>query len=137
MEDFRKLELPKAMKKSTKIIFATSYAAKIAIEKISRKLNRIKKLKTEVVPVKSNYWGQDITVAGLITTDDLIAALKDKKGDFVVIPSVMLRPYSEDFLDGKTLTYVKEQTQKDFFVLNNIYSVKELTDFLLENQEVL
>ena len=137
LEDFRKLELPKAMKKSTKIIFATSYAAKIAIEKISRKLNRIKKLKTEVVPVKSNYWGQDITVAGLITTDDLIAALKDKKGDFVVIPSVMLRPYSEDFLDGKTLTYVKEQTQKDFFVLNNIYSVKELTDFLLENQEVL
>ena len=137
MEDFRKLELPKAMKKPTKIIFATSYAAKIAIEKISRKLNRIKKLKTEVVPVKSNYWGQDITVAGLITTDDLIAALKDKKGDFVVIPSVMLRPYSEDFLDGKTLTYVKEQTQKDFFVLNNIYSVKELTDFLLENQEVL
>ena len=67
----------------------------------------------------------------------MIAALKDKKGDFVVIPSVMLRPYSEDFLDGKTLTYVKEQTQKDFFVLNNIYSVKELTDFLLENQEVL
>lgn len=137
LEDFRKLELPKAMKKPTKIIFATSYAAKIAIEKISRKLNRIKNLKTEVVPVKSNYWGQDITVAGLITTDDLIAALKDKKGDFVVIPSVMLRPYSEDFLDGKTLTYVKEQTQKDFFVLNNIYSVKELTDFLLENQEVL
>ena len=82
------------------------------------------------MPVKSNYWGQDITVAGLITTEDLINSLKDKKGDFVVIPSVMLRPYSEDFLDGKTLSYVKEKTGKEFFVINNIYSMKELVDYL-------
>ena len=109
---------------------ATSYAAKIALDEICTKLDKIKNLTTEVVPVKSNYWGRDITVAGLITTDDLIEALKDKDGDFVVIPSVMLRPYSEDFLDGKTLSYVKEQTGKDFFVIQNIYSMKELTDYL-------
>ena len=96
------------------------------------RLNKIKNLTSQVVPVKSDYWGQDITVAGLITTDDLIKALKDKDGDFVVIPSVMLRPYSEDFLDGKTLSYVKEQTQKEFFVIKNIYSMRELTDYLLK-----
>ena len=48
----------------------------------------------------------------------------------VVIPSVMLRPYSEDFLDGKNLDYVKEQSSKNFFVQQNIYSLKEVIDFI-------
>ncbi len=130
LEDFKALKLPSAVKKPLKIIFATSYAAKTALDEICKKLSKIKNLTTEVVPVKSNYWGQNITVAGLITTDDLIAALKDKSGDFVVIPSVMLRPYSEDFLDGKTLSYVKDKTGKEFFVIQNIYSMRELTDYL-------
>ncbi len=130
LEDFKALKLPNAVKKPLKILFATSFAAKTALDEICKKLSKIKNLTTEVVPVKSNYWGQNITVAGLITTDDLIAALKDKSGDFVVIPSVMLRPYSEDFLDGKTLSYVKEKTGKEFFVIQNIYSMKELTDYL-------
>ncbi len=130
LEDFKALKLPNAVKKPLKILFATSFAAKTALDEICKKLSKIKNLTTEVVPVKSNYWGQNITVAGLITTDDLIAALKDKSGDFVVIPSVMLRPYSEDFLDGKTLSYVKEKTGKEFFVIQNIYSMRELTEYL-------
>lgn len=130
LEDFKTLELPKTLDKPTKILFATSYAAKIALYKICERLDKIKNLETEVLPVKSNYWGRDITVAGLITTDDLIEAIKDKECDFVVIPSVMLRPYSEDFLDGKTLSYVKEKTGKEFFVINNIYSMRELTEYL-------
>lgn len=130
LEDFKKLSIPKSIKNPTKILFATSYAAKTAIETVCNRLDKVKNLSTEVVPVKSNYWGQDITVAGLITTDDLIESLKNKDCDFVVIPSVMLRPYSEDFLDGKTLSYVKEKTGKEFFVIQNIYSMKELTDYL-------
>ena len=130
LEDFKGLDIPQKINKKTKILFATSFAAKSALDIISSKLNRTENLTTEVVPVKSNYWGQDITVAGLITTDDLIAALKDKECDFVVIPSVMLRQYSEDFLDGQTLSYVKTRTKKEFFVINNIYSMKELTDYL-------
>ena len=130
LEDFKGLDIPKKINKKKKILFATSFAAKSALDIISSKLNKTENLTTEVVPVKSNYWGQDITVAGLITTDDLIAALKDKECDFVVIPSVMLRQYSEDFLDGQTLSYVKSKTKKEFFVINNIYSMKELVDYL-------
>ena len=130
LEDFKKLSLPQGLKKPVKILFATSFAAQTALNEICKKLGKIKNLTTEVVPVKSNYWGQNITVAGLITTDDLIKSLNGKDGDFVVIPSVMLRPYSEDFLDGRTLSYVKKQTGKEFFVIQNIYSMKELTDYL-------
>lgn len=130
LDDFKSSALPKLIKKPLKISFAASYAAKYAIEKIAKDLNKIKNLTVTVNPVKSNYWGQDITVAGLITTYDLINTVKDLDTDMVIIPTVMLKPYSEDFLDGKTLTYVKEQTGKDFFVVKDIYSMKEIVDYL-------
>ena len=130
LDDFNSRELPKALKNPLKMSFAASYAAKDTFEKISDKLNKIKNLVVNVNPVKSEYWGQDITVAGLITTGDLIRTVKDLDTDIVVIPSVMLRPYSEDFLDGKTLSYVKEQTGKEFFVVKDIYSMKEVVEYL-------
>lgn len=130
LDDFKSRELPLTLQKPLKMTFAASYAAKYAIEKISKKLNKIKNLTVTVNPVKSEYWGQDITVAGLITTDDLIKTVKDIDTDLVIIPTVMLKPYSEDFLDGRTLTYVKEQTGKEFFVVKDIYSMREIVDYL-------
>ena len=130
LDDFKSRKLPKKIKTPLKLSFATSYAAKYAIDKISEKLNKIKNLSVTVNPVKSDYWGQDITVAGLITTDDLIKTVKNIDADIVIIPSVMLRQYSEDFLDGKNLSYVKEKTGKGFFVVKNIYSMAEVVDYL-------
>ena len=36
----------------------------------------------------------------------------------------------EMFLDGKTLSYVKEQTGKEFFVIKDIYSTKEIVEYV-------
>lgn len=132
LDDFKSRKLPKKIKTPLKLSFATSYAAKYAIDKISEKLNKIKNLSVTVNPVKSDYWGQDITVAGLITTDDLIKTVKNIDADIVIIPSVMLRQYSEDFLDGKNLSYVKEKTGKEFFIVKNIYSMCEIVDYLYD-----
>ncbi len=129
-DDFKKLNLPKSVSKPYKIIFACSYAAKNMLQKVAQKLSKIKNLTVEAYPVKSNYWGEDITVAGLITTDDLIATVKDIDCDTVIIPTVMLRPYSEDFLDGKNLDYVRKKSGKNFFVQKNIYSLKEVVEFI-------
>lgn len=130
LDDFKSRKWPEKINKPLKISFATGYAAKYAIDKIAKKLNKIKNLSVTVNPVKSEYWGRDITVSGLITTEDLIRTVKDIDADLVIIPSVMLKPYSEDFLDGKTLSYVKEQTGRQFFVVEDIYSMKELCSYL-------
>lgn len=130
LDDFHKQKLPKSISKPYKMIFACSYAAKNMFFEIAEKLNRIKNLTVEIHPVQSKYWGEEITVAGLITSQDLIDTVKDLSCDIVVIPSIMLRPYSEDFLDGRTLSEVKKETKKEFFVQKNIYSLKEVTDFI-------
>lgn len=131
LDEFEKLKLPKLIKKETKITFATSYAAEYAIKKVCEKLNQnVKNLTCECVPVKSTYWGNNITVAGLITSDDLINSIKDKKADITIIPSIMLKAFSEVFLDGKTLDYVREKTHQNFFIVQNSNSVKEIIDMI-------
>ena len=130
LEDFKTLKLPEKISKSIKIALATGYAAKYALDKIAAELNNIENLSVSVNPVKSNYWGRDITVSGLITTDDLIRTIKDSDADLIVIPSVMLKPYSEDFLDGKNLDYVKLKSGKEFLIVKNFYSVNEIVDYI-------
>jgi len=130
LDDFAQLNLPKKLSKPLKAAFATSYAAKDAITEIAAELNNIVNFDAIVCPVKSAYWGRDITVAGLITTDDLIRTIKDVDVDIVILPSVMLKPYSEDFLDGKNLDFVRQESHKEFFVIQNIYSMSELVEYL-------
>ena len=130
LDNFKKLTLPKKISKPFKMTFATGYAALYAIEKIAARLDKIKNLSVSVSPVKSEYWGKNITVSGLITTDDLIRTVKDLDVDIVIIPSVMLKQYSEDFLDGKTLDYVKQKTCKEFLVVKDIYSMNEVVDYI-------
>ena len=48
----------------------------------------------------------------------------------VIISGVMLRPFTGDFLDGKTLTDVKNETGLDFLVIKDFYSSKEIVDYL-------
>ena len=130
IDDFESYELPDELSEPLDLVFATSYAGKDAIEYVSKRLNRIKNLKTSVYPVKSNYWGQNITVAGLITSQDLINTIKDIKSDYIVVPGVMLKPYTDSFLDGETLSHVEQITGKKFIVIHNQYSLGELIDFI-------
>ncbi len=126
LENFKACKLPKKLTKPLKLAFATSFAAKDAFFAIAERLNKIDNLTVTVHPVKSRYWGENITVAGLITSDDLIETVKDVEADFVVIPGIMLKPYSEDFLDGNNLDYVRAKTGKKFIVNTQKYKLDEV-----------
>jgi len=65
-----------------------------------------------VLPVQSDYFGGDVSVAGLLTGGDLIAAKDQIVGDFVIIPRVTLKSDEPVMLDGMRL----EQLQAQFDV---------------------
>lgn len=130
IDNFDSFELPKKLSKPLSLTLATSYAGKVALDYVSVKLNGIENLTCDVKPVRSDYWGENITVAGLITSDDLIRTVKDSTADYVVVPSVMLKPFSELFLDGKDLDYVRRETGKEFIVIKEQYSLGELVEWL-------
>lgn len=129
-DDYKSQKLPQHLAQPLNVVFATSYAAYDVMNEITSDMNKkIKNLSIKTISVKSEYWGRNITVAGLITSDDLINSVKCEVFDLLVIPSIMLRPYSEDFLDGKNLDYVRKQINKDILVIKNNYSVKEFIDY--------
>ena len=130
MDDFDTLDLPETIEKSLTICFACSVAAEKAFQYIAKGLNKIENLKVIVKPVKSTYWGKNITVAGLITSEDLINSIKNVDADYVIVPSIMLKPYTNLFLDGNSLDYVKEKTRKHIVVFEDNYSIGEILDLL-------
>lgn len=130
IDNFDTFDLPTSLSKPLSITIATSYAAKYAMDYVSKRLNSIKNLEVKVKPVRSDYWGENITVAGLITSDDLIETIKDDNSDYVMISSIMLKPFSELFLDGKDLDYVKKKSGKNIIVIKEQYSVEEVLEFI-------
>lgn len=130
MDDFDSLDLPEKIDNPLTICFACSVAAKTAFEYIAQGLNKIDGLTVQVQPVKSTYWGKNITVAGLITSEDLINAIKDMESDYIIVPSIMLKPYTNLFLDGNSLDYVREKTGKNIVVFEDNYSVSEVLELL-------
>lgn len=67
-------------------------------------------LKVHVYPIVNDFFGHQITVAGLITGRDLIAQLRGKDlGERLLISQNMLRRQEMDFLDDTTLAEVREK----------------------------
>lgn len=63
-----------------------------------------------VYPVVNDFFGESITVTGLLTAGDIIRQLKGKElGQQLLLPASMLRAESDVFLDDLTVQDVSEQ----------------------------
>ncbi len=65
-----------------------------------------------VYPIVNHFFGEEITVAGLVTGTDLTAQLKGMPiGEYLLVPSAMLREEERDFLDDYTINQVETTLQ--------------------------
>ncbi len=69
-------------------------------------------IRLTVYPIRNDFFGEMITVSGLITGQDLIAQLKGKPlGECLLLPENMFRSGEEVFLDDVTLEDVQNALQ--------------------------
>lgn len=92
---------------------ATGTAAAPYIEKLlMTAMEKCDKIKGQVFPIKNDFFGHAINVAGLITAQDMIAQLKGKNlGKRLLIPKNMLRHGETVFLDDLTIEDVERELQ--------------------------
>ena len=85
-----------------------------------------------VVPVKNRFFGESITVTGLLTGQDIVYALKDiNLGNRVLLSENILKADEEIFLDDMTLNEFKEVLQVDVSIVqSNGY---DFVDCILES----
>lgn len=94
-----------------KVSLATGEAAYPLILSLCEAVKRkYKNCDIDVYKIQNDFFGENITVAGLITGKDLIKQLQDKKLHArLIIPSVMLRSEGDMFLDSVTVEEAEEK----------------------------
>lgn len=135
-EDFErnKFKLPDKISNYKEITVVAGKIACKALNPIIAELNKINNLKIELLPIKSNFWGEDVTVSGLITGQDLLDNLLpiQSKLKHLVIPSVMFRKYTDEFLDSMSLQEIQNKLNVPINIIKNYYSTDELIDLILK-----
>ena len=87
------------------------------IEKLQMKFPNVK---VHLYWIRNDFFGVKITVAGLITGQDLTAQLKGRElGSKLLLPCNMLRDGEEVFLDDVTLTQVKDSLQVEIDIVKS------------------
>jgi len=90
-----------------KVSLVTGEAAYCIIKTLAEDIvKKCENLDCEVYKIKNNFFGEEITVAGLVTGIDIIEQLlphKDNLGEELLIPAVMLRYERDLFLDSTGL----------------------------------
>ena len=73
------------------------------LEKYCRGLEEKYDVKIDVCPVRNDFFGETVTVSGLVTGGDIIKQYRGKLRKDIIIPRTMLREFSGVFLDEVTL----------------------------------
>jgi putative radical SAM enzyme (TIGR03279 family) len=79
--------------------------------------------------VENNYFGGDVSVAGLLTGADLLSARARIRGDFAIIPRTTLKSDEEVMLDGMKLEELRQALGLPVYPL----ILKSFAQFLLSN----
>lgn len=107
--------------KEREISLATGKLAYPYLQKLLGRLqDKFPNLKVHLYQIKNEFFGEKITVSGLITGQDLMEQLRGKiLGTRLLLPCNMFRDGEEVFLDDVTLSQVKESLQVEVDIVKS------------------
>jgi putative radical SAM enzyme (TIGR03279 family) len=113
--------LPSKLSSQRSYTWVVGNAVEMAFQPLVKQLNAVEGLEIKLAALKSVYWGQEITVTGLLTGQDLISELSRKElGKAILLPSLMLKHDDTRFLDDLTVQEVSKQLNKPIIPITGI-----------------
>lgn len=107
-ETARRLDPDESENRARRVIMATGTSvAPFMRELLAR--NPIPGVDIAIHPIINRFFGETVTVSGLITGQDLVAQLKGEKADEILITESMLREGEDIFLDDMTLDQAQQE----------------------------
>ncbi len=96
-----------------KLTLATGVLAAPVIEEQIAKINRkYPEIEAEVITILNRFFGERITVAGLLTGTDIIDQLKGKElGEYLLLPEVLLKSGEDLLLDDLHISDIEKALQ--------------------------
>lgn len=117
------------------ISFATGVLAAPIIEGLfDRVREKYPQVRGRVYTIINDFFGHDITVAGLLTGRDIIGQLKGKPlGKYLILPDVLLRSGEDVLLDDVRVKDIEETLQIPVRIVQS--DGKSLVNAILEEEE--
>lgn len=118
--------------KKIKYTIATGTLAYNFIKGIVGKINeKFPNLELNVIAIRNTFFGETITVSGLVTGSDIHSQLKDMDlGEGLLIPKSMLKADEEVFLDNISLEDLKNKLKTNIFPIE--VKGKSLIDLIVK-----
>jgi len=107
-----------ALRRHRKLLIPTGISAQPFIRAIADRYAPAG-TEVEVIAVRNRFFGDSITVTGLIVGQDLIHTLEGMEGDEILICDTMLRENTDRFLDDTTLEEVHRRLSKPIRIVRN------------------
>ena len=107
-------------RKHTLTLATGKLAAPIIEAQVNKITAKYPNIQANVVAIRNDFFGEDITVAGLLTGQDIIAQLQGMDlGDALLLPSVLLRDGEDVLLDDFTVTDVEKALQTKICIVQS------------------
>ncbi|GAB4329802.1 MAG: TIGR03279 family radical SAM protein [Leptolyngbyaceae cyanobacterium] len=120
-------KLPKKLPAPRRYTWIVGNAVEQAFQPIVKRLNQVAGLQVRMVAIASQYWGQEISVTGLITGQDILQTLQGQDlGDAVLIPSVMLKHDDPRFLDDMTVEELSSHLKAKILSVGDVEELVEI-----------
>lgn len=106
MDDFDRLTsaLPEKLSQKRHVAIVTGSSASQTVIKAVERLRQVDGLRVDVHTITNAFYGEQVTVTGLITGQDIVGQIKDRvAADVLLLPDVMLKDDSDVFLDDYTV----------------------------------
>lgn len=118
---------------SQKVTLVTGLLGEKVLAPVVARLNKIKGLEVTVKVIENQFFGRQVTVAGLVTGKDILEQVgPGEAGDLLVLPSVMLKKEEAVFLDdislGDLAAHLKVRTAV-------VEGPRQLVDVLVDSPE--
>ncbi|WP_073238694.1 DUF512 domain-containing protein [Desulforamulus putei] len=105
-----KEDLPDRIEHNRTVTLVTGMSGEPFLRQVVEGLNQVAGLQVNLEVVKNTFFGETVTVTGLLTARDIIDSLQGKEiGDLLVLPTVMLRNGEDVFLDDLRVRDVSQQ----------------------------
>jgi putative radical SAM enzyme (TIGR03279 family) len=114
-------DLPAHVDPPRRYSWVVGNAVEQAFQPIVERLNHVEGLTVEMVALASQYWGQQITVTGLLTGFDLLQQLQNRHlGDGILLPAVMLKTGDTCFLDDVTVAELSARLRSPILPVSGV-----------------
>jgi putative radical SAM enzyme (TIGR03279 family) len=129
IDKFKNFDLPEKIDVNNNIALVTGELGAEALNFIVNNINKIKNINLDIIKVKNDFFGESVTVTGLLTAEDIerkVRSIAVDKYDKIVIPSIVLNDENKFLDEIKFSDFIQNLKEYNIELVHDIEDLMEV-----------